>query len=288
MKTLKMAIVGHGFVGKAVEYGFSTPKVNIQLIDPLLKTTLHDINDNKDVVFVCVPTPMGVDGSINASILKEVVKGLYDLPFTKTSIIVIKSTVTPNILDELSKMDYNNQLVYNPEFLTENNANQDFINPIMHVFGGTEVRSQGLYDIYKKYSRCADCPTHFMSITEASLVKYGIYSFLATKVLWFNEFYDVVEKSNANYNTVINAIVADKRIGTSHVSVPGWDGKRGFGGPCFPKDSAAFYRYSKSLDVPHMTLCTAVTKNALEYRLKYAKLDDREIEQKVNFNIHLD
>lgn len=280
---LNMAVVGYGFVGKAVEYGFSTSKVSIQLIDPKLGTSISDISSNKDLVFVCVPTPMGTDGSIDASILKIIVRNLFNNPFTENAIIVIKSTVTPAVLNEIVANDHRNQLVYNPEFLTENNANQDFINPIMHVFGGPKDRCETLHFYYKKYSRCADCSTHFMSITEASLVKYGINSFLASKVLWFNEFFDIVEKSDGNYNTVINAITSDKRIGTSHTSVPGWDGRRGFGGACFTKDVLAFIHYSKDVE-SNLNVLTEVWNTNIDYRNGYNNLLDREKEQKVLLN----
>ena len=117
---LKVGIVGHGFVGKAVDYGFST-HVTKKLIDPKYNTKCSDLADFKpDVVFVCAPTPMKEGGCIDASIVKKCCKELTEYT---DALIVLKSTVTPNIVEKLSKTI--NNFVYNPEFLTEKNANEE-------------------------------------------------------------------------------------------------------------------------------------------------------------------
>jgi UDPglucose 6-dehydrogenase len=116
-----------------------------------------------------------------------------------------------------------------------------------------------------------------MTAEEASFVKYGINSFLASKVLWMNQFYDIVEKHGSNYNAIINAVSGDPRIGTSHTSVPGFDGKRGFGGACFPKDTAAFLNFAEDFSV----LREVINANN-DYRSGY-DLDDREKMQNITY-----
>ena len=94
---LSLGIIGHGFVGKAVSYGFQTPNVKQHHIDPKLGSNIqNDLPKDVDVVFICVPTPMNDDLSINSSIVEKVVAEL--LEHTTHCPIVIKSTVTPDKL----------------------------------------------------------------------------------------------------------------------------------------------------------------------------------------------
>lgn len=99
------------------------------------------------------------------------------------------------------------------------------------------------------------------SAIEASMVKYTVNSFLATKVAFFNSIYDICQKNNADYDIVRHIVTHDSRIGNSHTLVPGLDGERGFGGHCFPKDTSAFIKYSKSLNTPLEILEAVVDYN---------------------------
>lgn len=276
-----MAIVGGGFVGSAVAYGFPHNNCDKTIIDPKLGNTIADLEDmDISVSFVCVPTPMGEDASIDASILKSVVRDL--LRYTK-GLVVIKSTVVPDIVQRLAA---NARVIYNPEFLTENNANLDFVNPIMHVFGGDPENTKRLEQLYNDYSACAPCKVYHMSASEASFVKYGMNSFLASKVLWFNQFHDIVESFGGNYNTIRNAIGTDARIGHSHTMIPGHDGRRGFGSACFAKDCPAFVNFAAA-EGENFTVLEEVVKKNQEIRNSYGSLLPREIEQKVRFDFDL-
>ena len=273
-RNLLVGIVGHGFVGKAVDYGFSQRNVDKFIVDPLYDTTIEELSAfDPDVTFVAVPTPMSDDGKIDASIVKKVVKELID---NTKGFIVVKSTVTPDIMIELSELS-RERIVYNPEFLTEKNANEDFINPKMHVFGGDPATCRYIEEMYATYSLCRPCPVFHVSIAEASLIKYGINSFLATKVLWFNQFFDVVN-GHGNFNRIIAAIGTDPRIGHSHTVVPGFDGRRGYGGACFPKDTKAL-----SFFAPEFTVLEKVIEANNQLRSGYER-DDREKEQNVNYD----
>jgi UDPglucose 6-dehydrogenase len=277
---MNIAIVGYGFVGKAVDYGFPDNMCNKHIVDPLLGTSVADLIDKSiDFTFVCVPTPMGEDGSIDSSIIESVVEQLLE---SVRGIIVIKSTVTPDIINQLFRGDKINRMIYNPEFLTEKSANEDFVNPGMHVFGGDPSATEALEYMYKYYSLCKPCPTYHMTPVDASFVKYGINSFLATKVLWFNQFYDTVNAYGGNFGKVVGAITADNRVGRSHTTVPGFDGKRGFGGACFPKDTAALVAFANSLGSEMSVLKEAIRANN-NYRASYEK-DKREIEQNIKFS----
>ena len=139
---MRIAVVGYGFVGKAVEHGFTYKDNKLQLIDPNLGTDVDDVDPDTDASFVCVPTPFGEDGSIDASTVISVVT---KLALITKGLIIIKSTVIPSIVKQLSGMF--DRVVYNPEFLTERNALHDFVNPPMHIFG--DLISQPM--IYTSY-----------------------------------------------------------------------------------------------------------------------------------------
>ena len=272
---MRVAIVGHGFVGKAVDYSIQHPKVRKLIIDPLYNNTVKALNNfDPEFTFVSVPTPMGDKGKIDCSIVYEVMNFLKQ---TTTGYLVIKSTIVPKDIKKLTSGFRGNHIIYNPEFLTEKNANEDFINPSMHIFGGDESATKALETFYHDYTICTPCPTVHCSPEEASFIKYGINAYLASKVAWFNQFYDIVERADQNWNTIVNAIGNDVRIGHSHTRVPGYDGKRGYGGACFPKDTAAFSQYAKTFSI----LDKVIEVNN-EYRADYDK-DAREIAQKVEY-----
>lgn len=267
-----IAIVGHGYVGKACEYGFNTKKNKIQLIDPFLyNNSVDDITD-VDVSFVCVPTPFGADGQIDASIVIDVVT---KLAVNTSGLIVIKSTVIPSIVKQLSGIF--DRVIYNPEFLTERNALEDFVNPPMHIFGGDPESVDTLENLYNKFSRCKPAPVYKMAAQDAAFVKYGINSFLATKVMWFNQYKELIDSHGADYDNIITAVGTDPRISHSHTQVPGPDGRSGFGGACFPKDTNALSSFAGA---DHLSILKLVIAENNNIRSQY-ELDDREKEQSV-------
>ena len=257
----KMAIVGHGFVGQAVDFGFRHSNIVKTIIDPKYKTTVADIPDDVDLIFIAVPTPFG-----NFKIFRDVMDELQSRNFLEKSVVVVKSTVPPNVLSEYA----DSGLVYNPEFLTERNANDDFVNPPMHVFGGDPVKADLLHSYYDTFSVCKPAPAFKVSIEEASIIKYSVNSFLATKVMFFNQIYQICQNNSFDFDKIVNAVGTDPRVGHSHTAVPGHDGKLGFGGACFPKDTAAILAYSDNL-----TIIKAAVDANNKVRSTY-ELDERE------------
>lgn len=281
MKQLtKIAIIGYGFVGKAVEVGFRNPVNDIMIVDPYKgHANIDDIEHYKpDYTFVCVPTPMGKDGSIDVTTIKEVVKQLQNMT---CGVVIIKSTVTPDIIKCICD---HKPFIYNPEFLTERNAMNDFLSPRFHVLGGHPEFTKKVKNLYQYNSNCNPAPFYYMSAVEASLVKYGINSFLAMKVVWFNQWKELTDSLGARYNVVSNAIGSDPRIGLSHIKVPGFDGKKGYGGSCFPKDTTAIWNFSfDDWGKETLTVLGEVIRVNSSYRSEY-ELDDREKEQGVRFD----
>ncbi len=280
-KTLKLGIVGFGFVGKATDWGFHK-NVKKFIVDPNLNTTIKDLGKfHPDIVFVCVPTPMDENGGQDSSIIENVVAQLRD--HCQSSITVIKSTVIPSVIDSLEEI--NPKIIYNPEFLREKHANDDFVNSEMIIIGGDRNISSKVSEIYHTHSRCKSTEHIFTDLKGASLVKYSINSFLASKVVYFNELYSLFEKLNISdsWETIIDTISRDKRIGKSHMNVPGHDGRKGFGGACFPKDSLALAKYGDTLGVD-MSILKRVIKTNNKIRSNYPELDNREAQQNVSFD----
>lgn len=275
---LKIGIVGHGFVGGAVDYAFTHKEVEKFYVDPKYNTTVDDLVDWKPhIAFICAPTPMGDNGVIDASIVEDAVLKLVE--HTQCG-VVIKSTVTPDIIQRMVQSlfedDYK-RIVVNPEFLTESNAKEQFVNAEYHVLGGHPDAVKGVAEIYDVFSLCSHKDFIFCSAPEAAFIKYGVNSFLATKVTFFNQLYDAIEDFGCNYPTIVNAIGRDPRIGVGHTRVPGYDGKRGYGGACFPKDTLAFTKFDKGL-----TLLAESIKINNEYRKQY-ELDEREKSNNVDY-----
>lgn len=278
---VKIAIIGHGFVGKATEKGFSK-NTEIFLVDPLLNSNVSDLADfNPDFIFVCVPTPMNDDGSQNFQIVLEVFQEIADLE--TDACVILKSTVTA---DNLKKAEnYLPNFVYNPEFLRENHAEFDFVNSKMIIIGGPKTEQELVKQLYLQNSKCLTKNFILIDRITASLIKYTINSFLASKVLFFNQIKDIYDTSGAeqDWSNFINILSLDERIGSSHMMIPGHDGKKGFGGACFTKDTAAMYKYSEIIGKEFKLLKTIIDLNN-HIRSEYEFLDKREIEQNVNYN----
>ena len=280
-KKLRLGIVGHGFVGKATDWGFNK-RVEKFIVDPIYDSTIKDLAEfNPNMVFICVPTPMGNDGSQDSSVIEEVVTQLREN--CPNAIKVVKSTVLPIILEKLHKLEPN--LIYNPEFLREKHANIDFVNSDMIIFGGDRNISSKVSIAYKRHSRCKTQEHIFTDLQTASLIKFTINTYLASKVIFFNQIHSLFAKLNVtdSWESITDIISRDNRVGNSHMDVPGHDGRKGFGGACFPKDSLALAKYAKSIDA-ELGLLESVIKINNKIRSQYKELDSRESEQNVSFD----
>jgi nucleotide sugar dehydrogenase len=258
---MKLGIIGHGFVGSAVDQGFTRGCAKF-IVDPK-----HNNNSIQDLIafqpmatFICVPTPQTGSGEANTEIIESV---LIELNRYRDHLVIVKSTVPAYKLKEFTERFDSINIIYNPEFLTEKNYIEDFRNPPMHVFGGDRKHTEQVEQIYKEHSVCSKCPVFHTDIVTASFVKYTINSFLATKVTFFNELYDVYQSQGGrNYAELIRMIGTDKRIGKTHMNVPGHNGERGYGGSCFPKDTAALAHYAREiLGTPFTQLETSIKIN---------------------------
>lgn len=256
----KIAIVGMGFVGGAIHNSLRGNKdVELLAIDPAKSwnATYTDIKDF-DVVFVCVPSPQGADGTADTSILESVLEQLDYVDFN--GVIISKVTAPPSVYQRLQEQYIN--LVHAPEFLTAANANDDYLHGRFAIIGGSTLAFRNEAERIIRISQTGLNSVVHCSIGEASLAKYTINSFLATKVVFMNEMAKIAEAGGMNWSKVASAIRQDSRIGHSHLQVPGPDGEYGFGGMCFPKDTSALLKYADELNESPFILASAVAKNS--------------------------
>jgi UDPglucose 6-dehydrogenase len=233
---MNIGIVGHGFVGKALDYGFKDTH-NILVNDKFHKesTDLKVVLEESDVIFFCLPTPFDEETMhIDLDIYDRVIKEASELISGK--LFCIKSTVVPETTKHYQELYPNNNFSFNPEFLTEANSNEDFVNSERIVLGGDEDALKTLTEVYRACPAFTNTPIVTMSATEAEMVKYMANITLATRVAVANTFYDLCQDTNCDYENVRAGIITDSRIGPSHNTVTE---DRGFGGKCFPKDLAA-------------------------------------------------
>jgi UDPglucose 6-dehydrogenase len=272
----KIGVVGNGFVGGAVKFGFSPQtgcyaEVRVYDINPSKSThTIEETVNKSDFIFLSVPTPANKNGSINTDILR---KALSDIENAhngeKENSILIRSTVVPGTTWSLQESFPNLNLLFNPEFLTERSANFDFINQSRFIIGSSgqphnEEKSNQLTELFKQRFGHSIAVLQ-TSYETAEMIKYMNNCFFATKVSFMNEMYQIAEKANVNWEDAVSGFVNDGRIGHSHLGVPGHDGKFGFGGSCFPKDIQAMIDFGETNGVDMKVLKGAWGKN-LEVR----------------------
>jgi len=254
-----IGIIGHGIVGKAVEYGFKEGDNNIRWHDKLKKSaSLESVVDSSEFIFVCLPTPFSASRErIDLSIMDENMAKITQIVQGTDKVIVIKSTVVPGTTRGYAQQYPKCRFCFNPEFLTEANYLQDFVATDRHVIGADDNHTRLMViDLYK--DRFPKTPIYPTDSTTAEMVKYMANCFLATKVIFGNEMYDLCEKLGIKYEEVKEMVVADQRIFDSHLNITSL---RGFGGKCFPKDLVAMIGRSKELGVDTSLLETVWKKN---------------------------
>ena len=267
---MRIGIIGQGFVGTAIREGLRN-YYNVQGYDiqPDKCYNMDDVGhiderlnvlvSENDVIFVCVPTPMRKDMSCDTRILEKALDDAYAVikkndpdPLhsdflnrqKKKKIFVIKSTVPPGTTERLAAKYPRLALCFSPEFLTEANSVEDFKNQTRIIIGGDGART--LKQVFGKvFPRI---PIVITKSSTAEMVKYFTNCFLATKVTFANQMYQICEAANIDYDKVCEYALHDTRIGKSHLAVPGPDGDLGFGGHCFPKDLAAMIHFADKIE----------------------------------------
>ena len=254
----KCGIIGVGMVGGALRRYFE----KIRGIKPFLYDKGKNLGspeevNQAEVIFVCVPTPYRKEKGFDLSYVEDAFQSIQG-----EKIIVIKSTVLPGTTEMLQKKYPQHKVLLNPEFLTELTADQDMCYPDRQIIGYTKQSYNIAGDVM------AILPLapfeKILPATEAELVKYFGNTWFSTKVIFANQLYDLCQKLGINYDRIMEAAAADKRIGRSHLEV--WHkGYRGYGGKCLPKDIKALIQFAngKGVDLKLHKIIEAINEELM-------------------------
>ncbi len=238
---MTIGIVGYGVVGRALArlFGYEAGNPDVRVYDKFVA----GMNDAKrraaiqgcDLVFVAVPTPQAADGSCDLTAVEEVVSWLVPP-------MCLKSTVPPGTVDRLIETA-GKRICFSPEYIGETRwhpwkgiESHGFV-----IVGGEKSLCDLVVRAYQQY--LGPLVRYYMTDAKtAELCKYMENCFLATKVAFVNQFYDLAQACGVNYNELRELWLADERIGRSHTVVTE---ERGYRGRCLPKDIAAIIRAAK-------------------------------------------
>ena len=238
------------------------------------------------VYFVCLPTPMFEDGEADLSIVDKVLNELSSVSGER--IAVIKSTVPPGSTEKWNKKFESTGLrvVHNPEFLTEANALDDMRNQSRIVLGGPRPWINTVKQLFQ--TAFPSVPIIKTSSTTSEMVKYFTNIQLATRVVLSCELAQVCstldsQGMNVDFDKVVEYSKYDKRLGGSHMDVPGQNGIPGARGHCFPKDLNALIAIAKKIGVKPTVMSAVWEKNlevVPEEHRDWEKMKDRAVSKR--------
>lgn len=250
-----IGIIGNGFIGSAVSDAF-LHYTDVKVFDTSPARTINEYVDciQQDIIFLCVPTPMNKDGSVDLSIVDEALEKLSNnIPSGEVKPVLLKSTVPPAELGQfMLKYAENILLVFNPEFLTERSARHEYIQSNRFIFGtlyefDKTPEAKRIDELFEL--RFPAVPRYWTTFIKASLTKYFTNLYFSTRLSLMNEFAQVSQAWDVSPNEVMELVMLDARIGRSHWQVPGHDGRLGYGGSCFYKDTAAYIDIAKECGI---------------------------------------
>jgi len=228
MSQKSVAIVGYGAVGRGIHTLFPHAAI---YDEPLGIGSREEVN-RCEFAFVSVPTPQGSDGECNTSIVENVVSWI------ESDIIILRSTVEVGTTDRLRET-LGKHVIFQPEYgpaETPDHPFNDLRKIRWVILGGQRQDTIRAADLYKTTFN-ADITIQQTDARTAELTKYMENCFLALKVTFCNEFYDIANKVGVDFNEMRELWLLDPRIGRSHTFV--MPDSRGFGGKCLPKDLSA-------------------------------------------------
>ena len=261
---MNLVVIGTGYVGLVTGVGFASLGNTVSFIDldkdkilklnnkeipfyePGLKehfqnietfsrmsftSSYKDINwDNIDVAFICVQTPNNLEtNSVDTKFLESAITEINKLNNSKI-VVTVKSTIPPYEIEKVCNkvgMD-KSEITFNPEFLREGTAIEDFFNPDRIVIGGNDHSKVAvLKELYKNF----DAELIETDPVSSQLIKYLANTYLPLRLSFVNEASRLIDYSKGNQKDVLKGVGLDSRIGSHYFRPsPAW------GGSCFPKD----------------------------------------------------
>lgn len=280
----KVAVIGHGYVGKSVARFFrehfplviydhhhsSLPQVHEadwerEFGKPAIFTTQnHSAVNECDLAVVCVPTPMFSDGSVNLGHINAVFSWL------KVPLVLIKSTIPPGTVEKLSAQFPNLKIAFSPEYIGEGKyqvqwwKDKNYPHPTdmkyhdFQIFGGDPTTTSAIIPFFQKVVG----PEPKMIQTDsrtAELCKYMENSWGYMKVMFCNEFYDIAKAFGVDYHELRELWLLDGRVERMHTAV--FIDNRKVGGKCFPKDVNGIVKASEAAGFEPKLLKAVLNKN---------------------------
>ena len=213
---------------------------------------------DRQVVFLCVPTPHAPDGSVDLSYV-EAAAASIGASLAPGAVVVNKSTVPVGTTAVVSGIIGRDDVAVasNPEFLREGTAVADFLGPDRIVIGSDDDRAR---EVVRSIYDGVDAPMVLTDPASAETIKYAANAFLVTKLSFANAIAAVCEGVGADIDDVVLALGYDPRIGASHLRPgPGW------GGSCFPKDSRALIHQAGQAGYDFRFLDSAIEVNRQQF-----------------------
>ncbi|HDR1569788.1 TPA: hypothetical protein QB444_001834, partial [Pasteurella multocida] len=214
--------------------------------------SMADIN-SCHTAFICVPTPMNADGSCHTDVVEDVIKKC------ECHLLILRSTVPVGFTRKMVEK-YQKHIVFQPEYYGETVAHP-FVNLSERqwlAFGGTRQASHLAIKTYQQVIN-SNVRIYQASSDEVEMAKYMENAYLATKVIFCNEFYQLCQKMGVDYHQVREIWTADPRIGTSHTFV--YEDNLGYGGSCLPKDISSIQNQAKKLNCDTTLIDAVINKN---------------------------
>jgi UDPglucose 6-dehydrogenase len=253
---MRVGIVGYGVIGRATGSIFP----DLVVYDPMKGHPDAAPLAGCDVVFVCVPTPT-TGGRQDLSIVEEALEAVAP-ELREEQVVAIRSTVLPGSTALLQKRYPRLLLAANPEFLRAHQAAADMREPHRVVIGADHPTARDRLVAAYDGSLIVDVRRRYVltDATTAELIKYAANAYLATKMSYFNEMYDICQELQADYEALRAALGMDPRIGPgeeTHINPR----SRGFDDECLPKDLEAFIGYLVDCGFPAMMFQGAAEVN---------------------------
>ena len=307
---MNLVVIGTGYVGLVTGVGFASLGNSVSFVDldenkvsklkdkqvPFYEPGLEEhFQDNEtfsrmsftssyeeidwedtDVAFICVQTPNNLEtNSVDTRFLESAITEINNLNNTKL-VVTVKSTIPPYEIEKVCNkvgMD-KNEITFNPEFLREGTAIEDFFQPDRIVLGGNDPKKLSiLRELYKGF----DAELIETDPISSQLIKYLANTYLPLRLSFVNEAARLIDHSNGNQVDVLRGVGLDSRIGSHYFRPsPAW------GGSCFPKDLIEVNNFYKEGEVMLPIISNIIESNNIQTKWTVDKLTSILINENIN------
>jgi UDPglucose 6-dehydrogenase len=307
---MNLVVIGTGYVGLVTGVGFASLGNSVNFVDldenkvsklknkevPFYEPGLNEhFQDNEtfsrmsftssyeeidweviDVAFICVQTPNNLDtNSVDTRFLESAITEINNLNNPKL-VVTVKSTIPPYEIEKVCNkvgMD-KNEITFNPEFLREGTAIEDFFQPDRIVIGGNDSgKLSVLRELYKGF----DAELIETDPISSQLIKYLANTYLPLRLSFVNEAARLIDHSNGNQEDILKGVGLDSRIGSHYFRPsPAW------GGSCFPKDLIEVNNFYKEGEVILPLISNIIESNDIQTKWTVDKLTSILINENIN------